>query len=86
MGVVGGLRPVWSATVGGAALSGGWGEAYRSGRGGAARFFARPPGSAQPPADAQKTMLRMVETKDKGKESRPAKCGMPLFFEERGSR
>jgi hypothetical protein len=42
--------------------------------------FARPPGSAEPPADAQKTMPRVVETNAGGEESQPAKCGMPLWF------
>jgi hypothetical protein len=78
MGVVGGLRPVWSATVGGADLFRDRDYVSGSRQGAVVQFFARPPGSAQPPADAQKTMPRIVETNVRGKGSRPAKCGMPL--------
>jgi len=64
--VVGGRRPVWSATVGGVALFKDRDYVSGSGQSRAARFFARPPGSAEPPADARKTMLRIVDTKANG--------------------
>lgn len=45
-GVVGGLRPVWFATVGGAALILNRDYVSGSGQSKAVRFFVRPPGSA----------------------------------------
>jgi hypothetical protein len=78
-GVVGGLRPVWPATVGGVALLEDRGDAYSLGQGGAARFFARPPGSAKPSADAQKNHAADSIENANSCRSHPAKCGKPIY-------